>query len=268
MDLVDSVVSIAHAAGERILEVYYGEDHGTTAKADRSPLTLADRAAHDHIVAALERFDPATPILSEESESIPAAQRAGWRRFWLVDPLDGTKEFIKRNGEFTVNIALIEDGAPVLGVVYAPVLRVTYAAAAGRGANRADGESAPQAIGVSDYRVAGLRVVASRSHAGDVLPRFLAAAGDPPCVSSGSSLKLCLVADGTANLYPRFGPTMEWDVAAAHCVVTEAGGAVCGIDGAPLAYGKPDLHNPWFVVTGYPPFPWQRTFASLALEPA
>ena len=215
------------------------------------------------------RWDPWEHLCAGccSSPGIAAERRQAWRRFWLVDPLDGTREFIKRNGEFTVNIALIEDGAPVLGVVHAPALELTYWAARGRGAFKQAGLSEPVAIRACDYRSTGLRIVASRSHAGEVLPRFLAALGDPPCVSQGSSLKLCLVADGTANLYPRFGPTMEWDVAAAHCIVNEAGGSVTAVDGAPLRYGKADLHNPWFVVAGNPAYPWQAAYAALELEP-
>src|SRR5579871_409059 len=212
MSLVHRVVAVAREAGEAILEVYARDDFETTFKDDRSPLTLADRAAHHRIVERLTAIDGGIPVLSEESEAIPYETRAKYERFWLVDPLDGTKEFIKRNGEFTVNIALIENGVPVLGVVHAPVLDRTYWANRGEGAFLANGsEAAATPIHASDYRTAGLRVVASRSHAGELMPRFLDLLGSPECVSIGSSLKLCLVADGSANLYPRFGPTMEWD---------------------------------------------------------
>jgi 3'(2'), 5'-bisphosphate nucleotidase len=262
------VVDVARAAGHRIMAVYGLDDHGTTLKADASPLTLADRASHDCIVQRLSHLAPDIPILSEESDAIAYDVRRTWDRSWIVDPLDGTKEFIKRNGEFTVNIALIVEGRPVLGVVHAPALRTTYWAARGEGAHRSADGGAVEAIHVSDYRTGGLKVVASRSHAGELMPRFLAALGDPPCVSQGSSLKLCLVADGTANLYPRFGPTMEWDVAAAVSVVLEAGGSITDTEGRELAFNKPDLHNPQFVVCGDPPFPWRPVLESLREVPA
>ncbi|MBD5656942.1 MAG: 3'(2'),5'-bisphosphate nucleotidase CysQ, partial [Candidatus Eremiobacteraeota bacterium] len=175
--------------------------------------------------------------------------------FWLVDPLDGTKEFLKRNDEFTVNVALIERGRSVLGVVHAPALGVTYAATSGEGASRTDAAGGTQLV-TSDYRSDGLRIVASRSHAGELMPRFLQLLGDPPCVSKGSSLKFCLVAEGTANLYPRLGPTMEWDIAAAACVVAEAGGTITDLAGSALTFNKADLHNPEFVVCGNPAYPW------------
>jgi 3'(2'), 5'-bisphosphate nucleotidase len=269
MELLDDVVTIARRAGAAIMEIYAREDFGTTLKDDDSPLTLADRAAHESIVAGLRALHPSLPILSEEDVAASPAERAGWTRFWLVDPLDGTKEFIKRNGEFTVNIALIDGDRPVLGVVYAPALDLTYFAAEGKGAFKRTGEGAAEPITVSDYRTAGLRVVASRSHAGELMPRFLELAGNPECVSKGSSLKICLVADGTATLYPRFGPTMEWDVAAAHAVVAIAGGTVVDPDGNPLRYNKEDLHNPWFIVAGNPPYPWQAALAGAqSVQPA
>ena len=172
MTLVSQVVSLARQAGDAIMEIYARDDHGTTQKADDSPLTLADRASHDVIVAGLIALDPAIPILSEESEDVPYADRSGWDPFWLVDPLDGTKEFIKRNGEFTVNIALIRGRTPVLGVVHAPALGVTYWASPGDGAFKQDGTSAARPIRVADYRESGLRVVASRSHAGELMPQL------------------------------------------------------------------------------------------------
>jgi len=265
MPLLDDIVRIARDAGNAILEVYRSGDFGATLKDDRSPLTLADCRAHDVIAAELGALAPETPLLSEESESVDAATRRAWERFWLVDPLDGTKEFLRRNDEFTVNIALIERGRAVLGVVHAPALGVTYAAAEGEGAWRTDLAGTTQ-VHASDYRRDGLRVVASRSHAGAVLPRLLERLGNPPCVSRGSSLKLCLVADGAANLYPRLGPTMEWDIAAAACIVAEAGGTLTDLAGEPLAFNKPDLHNPEFVVCGDPPYPWRAALESVRAE--
>lgn len=266
MSLVSRIVSIAREAGDAIMEVYGREDHGTTQKADDSPLTLADRAAHDRIVARLREEGGGFPILSEESESVPFEERARWESYWLVDPLDGTKEFIKRNGEFTVNIALIRAGRPVLGVVHTPALEETYWAAEDEGATKRAADGGERRIAVSDYREAGLRVVASRSHAGELMPRFLEALGDPPCVSKGSSLKFCLVAEGTANLYPRFGPTMEWDIAAACSIVAEAGGTVTDLEGRALGFNKPDMHNPYFVVCGKPAYPWKPVLDRLGVS--
>lgn len=266
MTLVSRIVSIAREAGDAIMEVYGRDDHGTTQKADDSPLTLADRAAHHRIVGRLREEGGGLPILSEESESVPFEERGSWRSFWLVDPLDGTKEFIKRNGEFTVNIALIRDGRPVLGVVHTPALDTTYWAAEGEGASKREADGSERRIGVSDYRATGLRVVASRSHAGEVMPRFLDALGNPESLSKGSSLKFCLVAEGTANLYPRFGPTMEWDIAAAYSVVTEAGGTITDLEAQPLAFNKPDLHNPYFVVCGRPAYPWKPVLEALGVK--
>ena len=258
------IIRIAESAGDAILDVYRREDHGATRKADDSPLTLADRAAHDVIVAGLAELDPGTPVLSEESEPVTDGERLEWGRFWLVDPLDGTKEFLKRNGEFTVNIALIEGGRPVLGVVHAPVLATTYWATLGGGAYKREGAAADRRIGVSDYRASGLRVVASRSHAGE--RRFLGALESHECISKGSSLKLCLVAEGAANLYPRFGPTMEWDIAAAAIVVTEAGGTITDVEGRDLTFNKANLLNAQFVVCGRPAYPWANVLASLDAE--
>lgn len=231
------------------MEVYRSGDAGETSKADDSPLTLADLAAHRTIVDALTGLTPEIPILSEEAADIPYSQRSQWTRFWLVDPLDGTKEFIKRNGEFTVNIALIENGEPVLGVVYAPVPDVCYFGARGAGAFVQRGNAAAQPIAVkSNVADEPLKVVASRSHGDARTETLLKQLGDHQCISMGSSLKLCLVAEGAAHFYPRLGPTMEWDTAAAHAVVNAAGGTVCDMNGEELRYNKADLHNPEFLV--------------------
>lgn len=226
----------------------YGREFSTVAKEDQSPLTEADLASHRTILAALEKINPSIPILSEESKAVSYEARSSWSRFWLVDPLDGTKEFIKRNGEFTVNIALIENGEPVLGVVHAPVLGVTYGAARGVSAfKEAEGERTE--IRVASDSGGVLRVVASRSHAGPETEAFIAGLGrEVELVSIGSSLKLCLVAEGAADLYPRLGPTMEWDVAAAQAVVEGAGGTVTDLQGEALRYNKEKLLNPNFVV--------------------
>lgn len=251
--LLEEVVAIALAAGDEIMAVYDLGGDGLTVieKGDRSPLTEADERAHRLIAKRLAALSPRLPLLSEEDvAAFPGPDTQG--RFWLVDPLDGTKEFIKRNGEFTVNIALIEAGRPVLGVVHAPALGVTYLAAEGVGAFRqAQGEER-QSIAVARH-VPGTawRVVGSRSHAGDSLAAYLLDLGEYELVPMGSSLKLCLVAEGKADLYPRLGPTSLWDTAAAQCVVEQAGGSVRTPEGQPLGYAETgQLLNPHFVVSG------------------
>jgi 3'(2'), 5'-bisphosphate nucleotidase len=246
---MQQVVAIAHRAGAAIMEVYLSGDLGETSKADNSPLTLADLAAHRTIVEALTGLTPDIPILSEEAADIAYPVRSQWTRYWLVDPLDGTREFIKRNGEFTVNIALIEHGKPVMGVVYAPVPDVCYYGAPGAGAFVRRGNAAVQPITVRPLAAGEtIRVVASRSHRDAHTEALLEQLGDYQCISMGSSLKLCLVAEGAAHFYPRLGPTMEWDTAAAHAVVNAAGGIVCNMAGDELHYNKVDLHNPEFLV--------------------
>jgi len=256
--LVTEAIAIALKAGEAILAVYNSGDFNIEIKGDDSPLTRADIAANDIIVHGLAQLTPAIPILSEESRQTPYEERKDWTTFWLVDPLDGTKEFIKRNGEFTVNIALIENGEPVLGVVYAPVLKRSYFAARGHGAFVQEDTHPATQIKVAAYDKGRLKVVASRSHAGPDLQEFLDNIGGYDVVSMGSSLKLCLVAEGKAHLYPRLGPTMEWDTAAAHAIVNVAGGQVTDLSGKPLSYNKENLLNPYFMVAGDPPYPWQN----------
>lgn len=240
---------IARQAGGLILEIYE-QDFQVTEKTDRSPLTEADMAAHHHIVSALKDLTPELPVLSEESDRIPFSERAAWRTYWLVDPLDGTREFVKRNGEFTVNIALIHDHDPVVGVVYAPVLDLCYTAARGLGATRSAPGEESQRIRVSRRRRRPV-VAGSRSHGTERLGLLLSRLGEHELISMGSSLKFCLVADGRADLYPRLGPTCEWDTAAAQCVVCEAGGQVTDLQGRALRYNTRDsLRNPEFIVTG------------------
>jgi len=255
---LSEIITLAKAAGKAIMAVYSKKDFGITYKTDNSPLTQADTSAHDVILAGLKTVAPNLPVLSEESKTISYEDRRLWSIYWLVDPLDGTKEFIKRNGEFTVNIALIEKGEPVMGVVHAPALGLTYFAERGKGAFKQEGEKKPVKITVSDYRNSKFTVAISRSHADEALDHFLQKIDDYERVRVGSSLKLCLVAEGTAHLYPRFGPTTEWDTAAAHCVVTEAGGTVTDLSGNPLKYNKPDLLNPDFIVSGKPSYPWKE----------
>ncbi|MEN9201732.1 MAG: 3'(2'),5'-bisphosphate nucleotidase CysQ [Thermostichus sp. DG_1_6_bins_120] len=250
------VARLSAAAGEAVLEIYRKPEIQVTTKVDPvgqdgeerlSPLTAADLAAHHLILQGLKDLTPGIPVLSEEAADIPYAERQHWGQFWLVDPLDGTQEFLQRNGQFTVNIALVEEGIPILGVVHAPVLHLTYTAARELGAYRGDTR-----IHTCPYTGGSLKVVASRSHANPKTEQFLkqlqSRYGPLEVSSLGSSLKFCRVAEGSAHLYPRFGPTMEWDTAAAQCVVEQAGGSVTNLQGDPLRYNKPDLHNPPFMV--------------------
>jgi 3'(2'), 5'-bisphosphate nucleotidase len=247
---IEPVIALAKDAGRRIMEIYQSEFKVGT-KEDDSPLTAADLASHHCLVEGLEKLRPHYPVLSEESKSLPYAERSAWETYWLIDPLDGTKEFVKRNGEFTVNIALIHRQVPVLGVVYAPAKDLCYFASEGCGAFRQQGTAEPETIRAEPCAPARVRVVGSRSHGGAELETYLKQVGEHELVSIGSSLKLCLVAEGSADLYPRIGLTSEWDTAAAHCVVNEAGGAVTDLHGQPLLYNaKESLLNPYFLVYG------------------
>lgn len=248
--LREAVIAIAAEAGGKIMQVY-ATDFAVTHKDDLTPLTHADLAAHQTICEGLMRLTPDLPVLSEESADIPFSERAAWRQYWLIDPLDGTREFIKRNGEFTVNIALILDERPVLGVVYTPVTGLCYFASRGHGAYKQQHGAVPEPIHTRRYTSGRCAVAASRSHSGDSLRGFLARLGDCEILSIGSSLKSCLVAEGKADVYPRFGPTSEWDTAAAQCIVEEAGGRVTDTAMQPLRYNtKPSLLNPHFFVSG------------------
>jgi 3'(2'), 5'-bisphosphate nucleotidase len=214
-------------------------------------LTQADLASHHCIVAGLERLTPDIPIISEESGLPPFEERGQWSRYWLIDPLDGTKEFINRNGEFTVNIAFIEGHRPLLGVVHVPVQKKTYVGCEGVGAELRAGGAAPRKIGVHSSSRNPVRVVGSRSHRGASLDAYLQALGNHDMVPMGSSLKFCVVAEGGADIYPRLGPTSEWDTAAAQAVVEQAGGSVVTLDGKPMKYNqKDDILNPYFFVVG------------------
>lgn len=247
--LLEALVPVVRAAGEVVMAVY-ATDFAVQTKGDASPVTQADERAEAVITAELARLTPDIPVVGEEAVSGGQTPEVG-RRFWLVDPLDGTKEFISRNGEFTVNIALIEDGLPVLGVVLAPALDALYAGGPGLGAWVERG-GLRQPITCRNAPAAGLSVVASRSHGDAVaLEAFLAGRPVARTVSAGSSLKLCLVASGEADVYPRLGRTMEWDIAAGHAVLAGAGGTVERVDGGgPLTYGKPGFDNPHFVAWG------------------
>ncbi|MCP5196827.1 MAG: 3'(2'),5'-bisphosphate nucleotidase CysQ [Gammaproteobacteria bacterium] len=258
MAWLEPVRALAAEASERILEVY-ATAFDVTAKEDNSPLTAADLASHRAIVAGLRALTPAIPVLSEESAAIPFTERMQWRRYWLVDPLDGTKEFIKRNGEFTVNIALIEDHEPVLGVVRVPVTGLCYFAARSYGAFREEPGQPSQPIAVEPLRPhRPIRVVGSKSHGGLGLQKFVTALGAHRLVTIGSSLKLCQVAEGVADVYPRLGLTSEWDTAAAHAIVNMAGGQVVSAEtGQPLRYNVRDsLLNPYFIVYGDASHDW------------
>ena len=252
MTLLNSVISIAEQAGAAILDIYQKDSaaFNITGKADNSPLTAADLASHQLIVNALQALTPELPILSEEAADISWDIRKTWQRYWLVDPLDGTKEFIKRNGEFTVNIALIEDGEPVLGVIYAPVLNKTYFAA------KSEGAFVKTADTTKPIQVAkpgsSVRVVGSRSHPSPELAGYLAQFVKHDMVPVGSSLKFCLVAEGSADVYPRFGPTMQWDTGAGHIIAQEAGATV-SFDGiSRQVYQRENLLNPNFIVSALP----------------
>ncbi|MBU0620466.1 MAG: 3'(2'),5'-bisphosphate nucleotidase CysQ [Gammaproteobacteria bacterium] len=264
MKLLEQVECIARDAGAAIM-VVYARDFAVQEKADSSPLTEADEAAHHLIVARLAQLQPSLPILSEEAVG-EFKGHTGMGSYWLVDPLDGTKEFVKRNGEFTVNIALIENGCPVLGVVYAPVLDVAYLAARGVGAFKVEADGKRVAIHVSTHAEGSTwRVVGSRSHAGDSLPALLQRLGAHELISMGSSLKFCLVAEGSADVYPRLGLTSLWDTAAAQCVVEQAGGKVIQLCGEPISYANPSVTlNPFFVVHGKSAVDWSDLVVAAA----
>jgi len=245
---IPQLSDIARRAGRAVMEVYEGENIAVTNKDDDSPLTRADTASHAVIVRELAEAYPDIPIISEEGKGVPLSVRSTWRVFFLVDPLDGTKEFIRRNGEFTVNIALVVDRLPAAGVVFAPVIDLLYAGTVNDGAFREERgvqESIPRKNPERNDRVA----VRSRSHADPAEEEILSRYGVVDTVSMGSSLKFCLVADGTADIYVRSGPTYEWDTAAAHAVVRAAGGRVVS-DGEELLYNKETLLNSGFICLG------------------
>lgn len=259
--LLPELARIARSAGEAILEIY-GQEFEVIEKDDTSPLTQADLASHRVIRDELARLTPDIPFLSEESASIPFATRSRWSEYWLVDPLDGTKEFVNRNGEFTVNIALIRGHEPALGVVHVPVTGVTYTGAVGKSARRSGPSEPERDIRVRVPCAEPMVVVGSRSHANPALEGHLQALGPYELVSMGSSLKFCLVAEGKADFYPRLGPTCEWDTAAAHAVVLAAGGKIVTLEGDPLRYNeKESFLNPEFLVIADDSRDWLAPFA-------
>jgi len=244
---INDIIKIAAQAGARILDVYHNETlfrDNIEKKEDNSPLTLADKRAHEYILEALTNLTPDIPVISEEAETESYEIRKEWNRFWLVDPLDGTKEFIKRNGEFTVNIALIEDGHPVLGVIQVPCSGTIYYAD-DSGAFKLENTLIPQSIQVN-HKILDLISIASRSHRGESEVDFLAKFDITSSITAGSSLKFCYVAEGRADIYYREGHTMEWDTAAGQVIVEKAGGCV-----APLQYNKPVLRNDTFCCYGF-----------------
>ena len=270
--LLQGVTQIAVSAGNAILEVYEDPAFDVSLKSDRSPLTQADLRAHHCIAEGLGRISD-LPMLSEEGAGVPFETRRGWERYWLVDPLDGTREFVARNGEFTVNIALIDRHVPVLGVVYAPVKQLLYAGGTGcvpsgaKGSGmsavpvvpafRRQGTALPSPLGTSVPPRHPTRVVASRSHLDAATQSYLERLGPTVQVSIGSSLKFCQVAEGEADVYPRLSPTSEWDTAAGHAVLAAAGGGVIRLDGTPLRYNtRAELTNPAFIAFGDPGGDW------------
>ena len=260
-ELINPIVDLAVDAGKAILEVY-ATDFDVQVKGDESPLTQADLASHHCIVRGLGVLTPDIPVISEE-EGLPSfAERGQWQRYWLIDPLDGTKEFVNRNGEFTVNIALIDSNRPIFGVVHVPVQDKTYIGCEGHGSELREGDSTTS-ISVAAVSGDPVRIVGSRSHRGSSLDAFLAKVGESDMLPMGSSLKFCVVAEGRADIYPRLGPTSEWDTAAAQAVVEQAGGKVLELDGKSLSYNaKEDILNPWFVVIGATDRDWLALLAS------
>ena len=259
--LREGIIALAQEAAAAILVVYAGE-FAVERKDDHSPLTAADLASHRCIVEGLERLAPGIPVLSEESAGeVPSRLRRQWPRMWLVDPLDGTREFVKRNDEFTVNIALIEDGEPVLGVVQAPVTGALWHGQRGRGAFRRNGAS-DVAIRTRVPATSPLLVAASRSHRDARTEAVLRRMGDIETIGVGSSLKFCRLAEGSMDVYPRFGPTSEWDTGAGQCVLEAAGGVVVDPKGRPLRYNQRDtILNGDFIALGDPSLPWREWLA-------
>lgn len=248
---LEKAKEVSIKAGKRILEVYNSSSFGEEIKKDKSPLTKADKLSHEEIMAVLEKSG--LPVLSEEGRDISYEERKKWEYFWMVDPLDGTKEFIKKNGEFTVNISLIHENRSILGVVYVPVSNNMFWARQSNGAYSSINGSTPVQLTSASFtkKDEGLKIVGSRSHMNSETQAFIAEYNNPEIVSMGSSLKFMLIANGKAHIYPRIAPTMEWDTAAAQIIVEEAGGTVKQYDSRePVVYNKVNLLNPYFIVEG------------------
>jgi len=246
--ILPEALKIADVASEKVLKIY-STDFKVDYKADASPITSADLASHQVILDGLRAITPDIPVLSEEGGNIPWDDRKHWRRFWLIDPIDGTKDFTQRTDQFTVNIALIEDGVPVLGVVTAPALKEAYWGAKGEGAYKRDQAGEVRQIAVAELKDV-VRVVASKNHLNDDTKAFIQKFESHELIQAGSSLKFCRIAEGHADIYPRLGPTCEWDTGAAHAVLNAAGGKVETLEGKSLVYGKEDVLNPFFVASG------------------
>ncbi len=259
LSLLGDVKAIAHEAGRAIMDVYNRHYYCVEQKADASPVTEADIAAHHVIVRGLSALTPDWPVLSEEGELPPFDIRRQWQRYWLVDPLDGTREFIKCNGEFTVNIALIENGVAVMGVIQVPVSQECYFAIKGQGAHKDAPGKGPGTLACRPWDGKHITIAGSRSHRAPVFSAFLERFDDYELLALGSSLKSCYVADGRADVYARFGPTAEWDTAAAQCIVEEAGGVLTDMALTPLRYNcKADILNPPFFALGDGSHDWRR----------
>lgn len=256
-DLLWAVIALAKQAGAAILSCYAQPALAVTQKSDHTPVTAADKLAHHIIHTGLSQLNPLYPVLSEEGVEIPYSERQTWETYWLVDPLDGTKEFIAHTDEFTVNIALIHQSQPVLGVVYVPVLDVCYFACRGQAAKKQQGHAAPGVINTIPWSGDVVRVMSSRRHNRERVEQLFAAFPGLQLMPMGSSLKACLIAEGQADVYLRLGLTSEWDTAATQCIVEAAGGQIVDVEGQPLRYNtKQSLLNPWFLVCGDPSVAW------------
>lgn len=263
--MLAALLDIAEQAGEKIIEIYAHNDYEVETKADNSPVTTADYAANEIIQKALQALTPDIPIISEEAAEVPYETRKHWQRYWLVDPLDGTKEFINRTGEFTVNIALIDAQVPVMGVINLPCLGVSYFAAKAIGAFKKTEDDARYPIESRDCPEDAKTIVLSRRHNPAKLEQILENMGAVECQHAGSSLKMCLVAEGMADFYPRLGPTSEWDTAAGQCIVEQAGGALLAQNLQPLRYNtKASLLNPNFFAVGDTLYNWQSIIDQLS----
>lgn len=247
---------IAIQAG-KLIKKYFNASYEITIKDDQSPVTTADIEASDYIVEKLNKLTPDIPVLSEESAGFSYAERKHWSTFWLIDPLDGTRDFIKNRPGFSVNISLIHNHQSVLGVIYLPIYDCLYFASENNGAFKDEQLNSPSVIKVTDKVAPVIRVCASSAHPGKSLQKFLNNLPQHRLISIGSSIKSCKVAEGSADIYPRFGPTWEWDTAAAQCIVEQAGGQLTNLEFKALRYNKPSLLNPPFLVCGDPTFDWE-----------
>ena len=267
---LDTVIDIAHDAGELITQVYRGE-FDVEIKDDGTPLTIADQRSHNLICNRLLELTPEFPVLSEESDYITYEDRRHWRNYWLVDPLDGTKEFVKKSGEFTVNIALMHESQPVLGVVHTPTKEWTHWGVHARGAWKQVGNGKREPVKTKSYAGGNAIVVASKSHGQKKLEQFLdnleKTEGSYDITNMGSALKICLVAEGIGDIYPRLGLTSEWDTASADIIIREAGGRIIQSNGKPVVYNKPNLLNPYFLAIGEGEYDWLPLLDGIDINP-